>query len=266
MKSDYVSLTLFDLLLCTVMILIVVLLSHRSRYGLTKSFLWGAVRSAAQLIIVGYLLQWIFYVNSLYLILFILMLQTYIAAWQASRRQKVVFPGSLLYLWVAIAGSSLFFLSFAVLVIIRPNPLWHAPILIPIAGMTIGNALNSAALSSERLSSEFRLRKEAIETALGLGATPWQATWDSRREAMRAAVTPALNQMFVVGIVQLPGMMTGQIIGGVSPTEAVRYQFLVMYLILSACYGTAWLVERLIWRKLGEPSGVFLNESFSHKP
>jgi len=258
--TPYFPLTLYDLSMCCAMMGFIVLLAWQGKYGITKTLLWGALRAGIQLLAVGYILTWLFSVDYFVVVFFVLMIQSFVAAWQASRRQKIKIANLPLYLWVAIAGSSFVFLFFSFVFVIHPDPLWKGQVVIPISGMVIGNALNSAALSADRLVAELRSRRDQVEAALAFGASPWEASFEPRRDALHAAVAPSMNSMFVVGIVQLPGMMTGQIIGGVPPTEAVRYQILIMYLITAACFGTAWIVERLTWRKIGAAAGVWLDE------
>ncbi len=258
--TPYFPLSLLDLSIGCGMMLFIAFLAWRGRYGIAKTLLWGAVRAAVQLLAVGYVLMWLFSVNYFTVIFGVLMIQSFVAAWQSSRRPKVVLAHLPLYLWVAITGSSFLFLFIAFVFVIQPDPLWKGQIVIPIGGMVIGNALNAVALSVDRLAAEYRSRRDWIEAALAFGASPREASFEPRRDALHAAVAPSMNQLFVVGIVQLPGMMTGQIIGGVPPTEAVRYQILIMYLITAGCFGGAWIAERLIWRKLGSAVGVLLEE------
>ena len=258
--TPYFPLSLVDLAMCCAMMGFIALIAWQGKYDITKTMLWGALRAGVQLLAVGYALMWLFSVDYFAIVFAVLMMQSFVAAWQASRRQKVKIANLPLYLWIAIVGSSFVFLFFAIVFVIHPDPLWKGRIVIPIAGMVVGNALNAAALSVDRLVAELRSRRDQVEAALAFGASPWDASLEPRRDSLHAAVAPSMNQMFVVGIVQLPGMMTGQIIGGVPPTEAVRYQILIMYLITAACFGTAWIVERLIWRKVGAAAGVWLDE------
>jgi putative ABC transport system permease protein len=97
--------------------------------------------------------------------------------------------------------------------------------------MVIGNSMNGSTLAIERIDSEIQLRKMEIEAYLALGATARQAAGNCLKAAMKAALIPTINSMMVVGIVALPGMMTGQILSGTSPIIAVKYQIIIMYMI-----------------------------------
>jgi putative ABC transport system permease protein len=120
---------------------------------------------------------------------------------------------------------------------------WYDPrYLIPLAGMIIGNSMNGASLAAERLSAELYERREEIEAALCLGATARQASESSVRLAFRAALMPTMNTMAAMGIVSLPGMMTGQILSGTEPIIAVRYQIAIMCAITGAVAITSFLI------------------------
>ena len=135
---------------------------------------------------------------------------------------------------LAIPLGSILVLAFVSSVLLRISPWYDARYLLPLAGMIIGNAMTAASLAVERFATALRQRRGEVEAALALGASSGQASMALRREALRLAIIPAVNSMLVVGLVSLPGMMTGQIIAGSDPAQAVRYQIVVMYMILCA--------------------------------
>jgi putative ABC transport system permease protein len=109
---------------------------------------------------------------------------------------------------------------------------WYAPqYAIPLLGMVLGNTMNGISLGLDRLTQDAAQRRPIIEARLALGQDWQRAISDSRREAMRVGMIPIINAMSAAGIVSLPGMMTGQILAGTPPVEAVKYQILVMFLI-----------------------------------
>ena len=109
--------------------------------------------------------------------------------------------------------------------------------------------MNAAALAAERLASEIEARAGEIEELLALGATPHQASADAARAALRAALIPTVNAMLTVGLVSLPGMMTGQIIAGAEPTAAARYQIVVMFMLAAATTASAVILGALLRRR-----------------
>jgi putative ABC transport system permease protein len=113
------------------------------------------------------------------------------------------------------------------------RPWYEASYLVPISGMMLSNAMNVVALVFERLFSAAKIEEGSIEALLALGATPQQALHRQERAALRAALTPTINGLLTVGLVALPGMMTGQIVSGTAPGQAVRYQIVILYQLVA---------------------------------
>lgn len=238
---NYISLHYTDLALALVLIAISLGLSWLDRARLEKDLLTGTVRAFVQLMLVGYILKLVFDLSRWYWVLLMLGVMTTVAAQNAVSRETEPVKG----VWPIMLGSigvgAAITLGVVSVLVLRVKP-WYTPqYVIPIAGMIIGNAMNAAALAVNRLASEVDLRRAEIDGALSLGATWRQAVTAARKEAVRAAMIPPISAMMVVGIVQLPGMMTGQIIGGVSPQEAVKYQVVVVYMITCAASITCLL-------------------------
>jgi putative ABC transport system permease protein len=137
---------------------------------------------------------------------------------------------------------------FALNVTIRPDPWYDPRYAIPLFGMMLGNAMTGIAIGLNALANDLASRRAAVEAHLLTGATRWQALAPSMRRAARAGLIPIINAMAATGVVSLPGMMTGQILAGADPEQAVRYQILVMFLIAGATgiglvvalWGAAW--------------------------
>ena len=126
--------------------------------------------------------------------------------------------------------------------VVKPE-LWYEPqYLIPLVGIVLGNGMNAAAIAGERLVSTINSNPVEIETYLSLGATPEQAVVKYRKEAIRTALIPTLNSMMVIGIVTLPGIVTGQLLSGVNPLDAIAYQMLIMFILTLANLVTSLLV------------------------
>jgi putative ABC transport system permease protein len=143
---------------------------------------------------------------------------------------------------IAVSGATLLYLTQAVLGIRE----WDPRYLIPLGGMLLGNTMNSATLAVERLTAELRRDGGDVEALLALGASPGQATREARRTAIRAAITPSLNTMLTVGIVTLPGMMTGQMLGGTDPFQAAMYQLMILFgITFCALSGAALAIHTL---------------------
>jgi putative ABC transport system permease protein len=127
--------------------------------------------------------------------------------------------------------SSVVVTVFALLTALRPNPWYDPRYAIPLLGMILGNCMTGIALGLDTLTTSLVSRRAGVEAQLMLGATRREAVAPVTRQALRSALMPTINSMSATGVVSLPGMMTGQILGGVPPAEAVKYQILVMFLI-----------------------------------
>ncbi|MGL5033669.1 MAG: ABC transporter permease, partial [Microcystaceae cyanobacterium] len=152
-------------------------------------------------------------------------------------------------LWGSLFVSTVLTLGYAILVIIQPAAWYQPQYLIPLAGMVLGNAMSSASLAGERLSSLIQQNQRELETHLCLGATPKQAIAGYQQTAIQASLIPTLNQMMVVGIVSLPGMFTGQVLAGMDPINAASYQILILFMIAFANLLTAILVTEGVYRQ-----------------
>ena len=234
MQSATLPISYAQLAFSVLLVLITGSIASLLRLGLLKSLMWGTVRTFVQLTLVGYVLTYIFKINSLWLVIAVTALMCFVAARTAVKRTPNV-PGYPTYLaFVSLLASTYLVGSIVTGLIIAPTP-WYSPrIVIPIFGMLLGNSMNGIALSLDRLYGDARARAAEIEALLTFGATPWEAVQASVREALRAGMTPTINSLMVVGIVSLPGMMTGQILGGADPLQAVRYQIVVMLMIAAS--------------------------------
>jgi putative ABC transport system permease protein len=251
MSADAVTrIPLTGLLVCALLVVATILLSRRERLGLERDLIVGALRTLIQLVAVGYVLAAIFGLDRPLVVLGVLAVMLGVAARTASRRVPTMgglFPPTLL----ALTGSSIAVLLFVTELVLRV-PRWYEPrVLIPLAGMIIGNAMNGASLAAERLAAEVGTRRGEIEALLALGATSARASREAVRGALRAALIPTVNGLMTVGIVHLPGVMTGQILAGASPLQAVRLQVVIMYMLTAtvafASLGIVLLARRRLF-------------------
>jgi putative ABC transport system permease protein len=244
-----VDLSYIDLAIGLALMLIVAGLSRWEELKLEYEIAIAAIRTLLQLLAVGYVLKYIFSLNKPALIILAVVVMIMVAARTVTGRQKKKTKGlSFLVAFAMSVGSGIsLFVATQIMLQIRP---WYEPhYLIPLAGMVIGNSMNGATLALERIDSEIDLRKSEIEAYLALGATARQAAATCIRAAMKAAMIPTINSMMVVGIVSLPGMMTGQILSGTSPFIAVKYQIIIMYMIAFSVAVSAYILTKLRFRR-----------------
>jgi putative ABC transport system permease protein len=238
-----------DLGLAAALVLVAVAISRWQKLGLAGSFLSGAVHAVVQLVAVGYVLVYVFAVARWWLVLLTLAAMLAMATATATRRSGRPTAKDRRAMWT-ISGTAMFVsaglsLAYVTAVVLRVQPWYQPRYLIPLFGMIVGNAMNGAALAAERFQSEMESRRREVEAYLALGATPARAAAEPVRRALVASLIPAVNGLMVVGLVQLPGMMTGQILAGQSPLLAVRYQIVVAFTLAGATAMTTVMV--VLW-------------------
>lgn len=256
METSIIPISNLQLAFTVLLVLITGGISSFLRLGLLRPLIWGTIRTFVQLTLVGYALTYIFKINSFWLVVVIVTLMCFIASKTAARRTPNVpgYPTALAFL--SLLASTYLAGSIVTVLIISPDPWYSARIVIPTFGMILGNTMNGIALSLDRLYSEARSRSAEIEAMLAFGATPWEAVRFIVREAIRAGMTPTINSLMVVGLVSLPGMMTGQILAGADPRDAVRYQIVVMLMIAAAVATGCLILVGLSYKKLFNQDGA----------
>ncbi|ABA89248.1 ABC transporter, membrane protein [Syntrophotalea carbinolica DSM 2380] len=224
------------------MILMVAGLVRLGGAGREKALLWASLRMVVQLVVVGFLLRFIFAVQSLVPTLLILLVMGTFALQVTGGRITTRIPGFYRIIGIALALGCGGVTGYFCLFVVGPTPWYDPRYLIPLASMILGNSMNGASLAMERYLSEIRERRDEIETALCLGASASTAAAPVLRKAFRAALIPITNSMAAAGLVTLPGMMTGQILSGTDPFIAVKYQIAIMCAIVAGVAGTTFLV------------------------
>lgn len=247
---NYIALSPVNLAIASGLVIALVIVNFMLDFRLTKTLIIATIRSVIQLSIIGYVITFVFKQNNLYWVIayFILMLVT--ATSESSQRQKKRLRR---FLGVAInsfaIGSSTLVVTLITLFFIIHNKPWYFPqYAIPLAGIVLGNAMNSVALSINNLNKNVSDQYMMINQRLALGQTYQQAISDLRREAMHTGMIPIINGMMAAGIVSLPGMMSGQLLAGVAPVHAAFYQILIMFM-LAAGSGFANMIALSLYSK-----------------
>ncbi len=230
---SYVPLSMLDLAGAATLILINGVLSLVFRLGMERTLLVAALRMCVQLGTIGFVLKFIFVQTSPVWTAGIGLVMILAAGREVAARQETRFRG----LWTyGLGTASLLFAGtvatiFGVGALIGPQP-WYAPrYIIPVLGMVLGNTMTAIALGLDTLTDAARRDRAAIEGRIALGATRFEALQDVLRRALRTGMMPIINAMAASGLVALPGMMTGQILAGIDPIEATKYQIMIMFLI-----------------------------------
>lgn len=231
-----ISLDFTDLVLVFGLMAIAIGLSVSGRLGLEGKLITSAWRAFSQLAIMGYVLAIVFDPRANHPILvigLILAMITLVAIVTRNRISRKV-PRLLLWVWVSLFISTLAIALYLILIIIQPPQATTPQYLIPIVGGILASTMNAVMVAGDHLVRTLNTHQIEIETHLSLGATPQQAIISYRRDAIRAGLAPTLNSMAIVGAVTLPGILTGQLLAGISPLDAVSYQILILFAIVLA--------------------------------
>lgn len=246
--NELISLNTLDLVLCLGMIGMAIALSLWQKLGLEKQLAYSSVRSLMQLIAIGYILDLVFAIDNGLVVLGILGVMIAIAAIVTRNRIDQKLKGLLPTVVLSLLASGAFTLGYVILLIVQPEKWYEPQYIIPLAGMLFGNAMNGASLAGDRLVNTINQNRLEIETHLCLGATPKQAITTYQREAIRTSLIPTLNNMVVMGLVSLPGMFTGQVLGGSNPLDAASYQILIIFAIVLTNIISAILITEGIYK------------------
>jgi len=250
-----IQLSVFDLSLAALLVLALALTSARIYPGMAKQLLVAALRTAIQLTLIGLVLKALFANSHLLWVGLLSLLMLVVAGREVMARQHRRFAGRWGY---GIGVVSMFVSSFTValfaLIVVVGNEPWYQPqYAIPLLGMLLGNTMNGIALALDRLTQSAWEQRDVIEARLMLGYSASEAVSGIQQQVFRSGLIPIINAMAAAGIVSLPGMMTGQILAGAEPVEAVKYQILIMFLVSAgAGFGTLAAVHLAVRRLFDE--------------
>jgi putative ABC transport system permease protein len=228
-----VTLSTLDLGIAALLVLALALLSVRLQAGISRQLLIAAARTAIQLTLIGLVLKTLFAHVHIAWVTLMALFMLLVAGREVMVRQKRRFRGWWGY---ALGTVSMFLSSFTVavftLVVILGDTPWYTPqYAIPLLGMLLGNTMSGIAIAMDRLTTTAWEQREVIEARLMLGQSWDEAISAIRQQAVSSGLIPIINAMAAAGVISLPGMMTGQILAGAPPVEAVKYQILIMFLI-----------------------------------
>lgn len=236
MSTGYITLSYWDLVAGSVFLILNAAISLMLGLGLERRLLFSAARMVVQLLLVGLVLKTVFAVASPWITGALALAMVAFAGREIAARQERRLAG----IWgyglgagVMMAAGSLVTV-FALIGQIGPDPWWSPRYALPLFGMILGNTMTGVSLGLDTLHATLLREAAAIEAQLLLGRSSRQAFLPQVHRALRSGFMPIINSMAAIGVVSLPGMMTGQILSGVEPQEAVKYQLLIMFLIAGA--------------------------------
>ena len=244
-----VEISNIQLLVCLIFVLFTGISSIFLNLGLEKDISIGAIRTFIQLFIMGYILRYIFKIDNAYFILLVFFVMILFAAFTIKGRVKERKISYFVPTFISMLISYMIVTVVITAVVVQVKPWYKPQYFIPLGGMVVGNSMNAIALSLDRMFSEIRKSREEIELYLCLGATYQEATADILKNSIRAGMIPTINAMMAVGVVFLPGMMTGQILAGTDPLLSIKYQIIVM-LMLSGATAIGSIIVTCLVRKM----------------
>jgi TIGR00245 family protein len=229
-----------SLLIASSLVLVTLFFSYWQKLKLEKEIIISVIRAVIQLVAVGYVLEYVFGFNNPIFTTLLLLFMTFNAAYNAAKRGKSIKKGlGISFLAISVGTVvTLAVLVFSKIIKYVPNQV------IPISGMIISNAMVALGLCYKQIASDFKNKQDEVETKLSLGADILPSSIEIIHDSIKTGMLPTIDSAKTLGIVSLPGMMTGLILAGTSPVEAIKYQIIVTFMLLSttsissfiACY------------------------------
>ncbi|WP_198618732.1 ABC transporter permease [Staphylococcus canis] len=235
-----------SLLLTSLLLLIPIFVSFKERLHIAKDLIIAAIRAVIQLVIIGYLLEFVFKLEEVWIVLALIVVIMINAALNTRRRASPIMKNVFLVSFAGIATGAILSLGGVLLtgaISFKPNEI------IPIAGMVGSNGMIAINLSYQNLNRIFTKETDSIEAKLSLGATPSLAAKDAIRESIKVAIVPTIDSVKTYGLVSIPGMMTGLIIAGVPPLQAIKFQLMVVFIHTTATIISALVATYLSYKQ-----------------
>jgi putative ABC transport system permease protein len=249
-----ILLTPRDLAVASVLILFDAALSVALRLALQRQILWAALRMVVQLVAIGFVLRFVFSLDNPIATLAVVLIMVLVASREVAARPERRLRGfeTLGIGAASVAVGTGVTAILALTTAIRPHPWFDPRYAVPLAGIVLGSVLNASSLALDSLLGGVARERAAIETRLALGTPYREAIRPLLRTAIRRGLLPVINQMSAAGIVTLPGIMTGQVLAGLDPLEAAKYQILLMFLLSGGSGLAAVVVAYLAAWRLGD--------------
>ncbi|WP_425446848.1 ABC transporter permease [Dethiothermospora halolimnae] len=260
--NNIIDLSIFQMIAAYVFVILVLIMVKIRGISREKEIVISTIRMTLQLILTGYILVYVFdNISPLITIVIIIIMEAF-AIHNIYKRTKTKLSNKIKkIIAISMILGTLSSLLFFLFVVINISPWYDPRYFIPIAGMLIGNSMTGISLGVTRLIDGIHSKKNLVESALMLGATPKMASKEIVDNAFDSAILPTINSMVGMGIVFLPGMMTGQILSGISPVTAIEYQIAIMLGILGSVALTVILFVNLGYKTFfNEESQLELEE------
>ncbi|GBU12893.1 iron export ABC transporter permease [Enterobacterales bacterium] len=234
-----------SLALALILVVVALLVSKKEKLGLEKDIIWSVARGIVQLVIVGYVLKYIFQLNNDWLTVLMVLFICVNAALNAKKRSRNIDNGFVISFIAISVGTTL-----TLVVLLLSRSIEFLPMqVIPISGMIAGNAMVAVGLCYSNLNQRFIDNQQKILEMLSLGASTKMASGTIIRDSIRAAMIPTVDAAKTVGLVSLPGMMSGLIFAGIDPVKAIKYQIMVTFMLLATASLSTIIAGYLSYRR-----------------
>ena len=234
-----------SLLLSLMLVVVALIISQKEKLGMSKDIIWSVCRAIVQLVIVGYVLKSIFDLNNRWLTILMVLFICVNAALNARKRSRNIDHAMLISFIAITTGTTL-----TLTILVLSGAIEFIPMqVIPISGMIAGNAMVAVGLCYSNLNQSFSDNRQKILEMLSLGASVKLASAQLIRDSIRAAMIPTVDAAKTVGLVSLPGMMSGLIFAGIDPVKAIKYQIMVTFMLIGTASLSTIIAAYLSYRR-----------------
>lgn len=233
-----------SLILSTLLLFIAIFIDYKEQLGLGKAILIAGVRVVIQLFIIGYVLGFVFQIDNDLLTLVMVLFIVFNASYNAHKTSSGI-PDSFKVSAVSITVGTA--IALGILVLTGAID-WTPSQIVPITGMIASNAMTTIGVVYKTLTTQFKDRRQQVLEKLALGANPKQASQSILRDSIQTGMSPSIERTKTVGLVSLPGMMSGLMFAGVDPTAAIRYQIVVMFMLISVTAISSFIASYMVYR------------------
>jgi putative ABC transport system permease protein len=231
-----------------------------------RALLLAAVRMVTQLLLVGVALRFVFEISNPWITLLAALFMAVAAAYETGARQDYRLPSYWHYLigGGATVTATQIITVLALMTALRPHPWYDAREALPLTGIILGNVMNAVSLALNSFFDTIHRERVAVEARLALGDSRYLALHDISARAIRTALIPTINVMSAAGLVTMPGIMTGQLLAGMDPVNAAKYQILLMFLMVGGnCLGAFAAIHFAIYRLVDHRDRLRLHQLVS---
>ena len=242
--TNHLEISNFSLILSTLLLVIAILVDYKEQLGLGKDIFIAGIRVVIQLFIIGYVLSFVFQINN-NLVTFIMVLFIIFNASYNAHKTSEGIPNSFKISLTSIGIGTI--LALGILVLSGAID-WMPSQIVPLTGMIASNSMTAIGITYQSLTTQFKDNRQQILEKLALGADEKQSSLTIVRQSIKTGMQPSISRSKTVGLVSLPGMMSGLMFAGIDPTEAIRYQIVIMFMLISVTAISSFIASYMTYR------------------